>query len=125
MSKGYRDLEIYRLSHKLAVEVHKRSLSLPKFEMYEEGDQIRRSSKSICSNIVEGYGRRKYKKEFIQFLIYAIASCDETSEHLNLLFETNSLKNADVYEGLIANYDKLGKKMNAFLQAVEKTHNVF
>jgi len=125
MSKGYRDLEIYRLSHKLAVEVHKRSLSLPKFEMYEEGDQIRRSSKSICSNIVEGYGRRKYKKEFIQFLIYAIASCDETSEHLNLLFETNSLKNADVYEGLIANYDKLGKKMNVFLQAVEKTHNVF
>ena len=42
-AKSYRDLEIYQLSHKLAVEIHKLSLQLPKFEMFEEGGQIRRS----------------------------------------------------------------------------------
>jgi len=37
---------------------------LPKFEMYEEGSQIRRSSKSVRTNIVEGYGRRNYKLDY-------------------------------------------------------------
>jgi len=58
------------------------SLSLPKFEMYEEGSQIRRSSKSVSNNIVEGFGRRKYKQEFIRFLTFSLGSCDETIEHL-------------------------------------------
>jgi len=49
---SYKDLEIYKLSHKLAVEIHGVTLKeLPKFEMYEEGSQIRRSSKSIVTNI--------------------------------------------------------------------------
>ena len=47
---------------------------LPKFEMYEEGDQIRGSSKSVKSTIVKGYGRRKYQQEYKRFLTYAIAS---------------------------------------------------
>ncbi len=59
--KSYRDLEIYQESKRLAIEVHKLSLTLPKFELYEEGSQIRRSSKSVTSSIVEGYGRRLYK----------------------------------------------------------------
>jgi len=43
------------------------SLTLPRFELYETGSQIRRSSKSIRSNIVEGYGRRRYKFDYIRF----------------------------------------------------------
>lgn len=51
--KSYKSLEIYQLAQKLAVEIHRMSLTdLPKFEMYEEGGQIRRSSKSIVSNIL-------------------------------------------------------------------------
>ena len=69
--KNYRDLDIYNESYRLAVEVHKMTFKLPKYELYEEGSQIRRSSKSITSNIVEGYGRRKYKAEFIRFLIFS------------------------------------------------------
>jgi len=45
---------------------------LPRFELYEEGSQIRKSSKSIKSTIVEGYGRRRYQQEDIRFLTYAI-----------------------------------------------------
>ena len=88
---SYRDLEIYKLSYDLAIKIHKMSLKLPKYEMYEEGSQIRRSSKGITSCIVEGYGRKKYKAEFVKFLIYAHASCDETIDHLETLFETGSL----------------------------------
>jgi four helix bundle protein len=81
----YKDLEIYRLSHELAIEIHKVSLSLPKFEFYEEGSQVRRAAKSIPANIAEGFGRRRYKNEFIRFLTFALASCDETKEPLEIL----------------------------------------
>lgn len=90
--QSYRDLDIYKKAHKLAIEIHEMSLNLPKFEMYEEGSQIRRSSKSVKSNIVEGFGRRRYKQEFIKFLTYSLASCDETTTHLDTLYETKSVK---------------------------------
>ena len=65
--QSYKDLDIYQLAHKLAVEIHQMSLTnLLKFELYEEGSQIRRSSKSVVTNIVERFGRRRYKNEFIQ-----------------------------------------------------------
>jgi four helix bundle protein len=57
-SRSYEDLEIYSLAKKLAVKLHKITIEkLPKFEMFEEGSQARRSSKSVVSNIVEGFGR--------------------------------------------------------------------
>src|SRR6266849_1406561 len=107
--QSYRDLEIYRLAHELAIEVHKMSLTLPKHELYEEGSQIRRSSKAISCNLVEGFGRRKYKNEFIKFLVYALASCDETREHLDLLFETKSLGDEIGYRECSRRYDELGR----------------
>jgi four helix bundle protein len=65
---GYRKLDIYNLAHSLAVKIHKMTMGLPKFEMYEEGGQIRRSSKSVSAQIVEGYALRKYKNEFAHYL---------------------------------------------------------
>jgi four helix bundle protein len=85
--QSYKDLEIYKLAHSLAIDIHKMSLKLPSHEMYEEGSQIRRSSKAIASNIVEGFGRKRYKQDYIKFLVYAHSSCNETIEHLELLYE--------------------------------------
>ncbi len=80
---SYKKLEIWQIAREVVIEIHKMSLNkLPKFEMFEEGNQIRRSSKSVKSNIVEGYGRRRYKQDFIRFLIYALSSNDETIDHL-------------------------------------------
>jgi len=121
--QSYRDLGIWKIAHELAVIVHKMTLEkLPKFEMYEEGSQIRRSSKSISSNIVEGYGRRRYKNEFIKFLTYALASCDETREHLELIFETGSLTDKVLFDDLSKRYDILGRTTNNFLQSVIVGH---
>lgn len=120
-AQSYRDLEIYQLAHKLAVEVHKMSLKLPRFEMYEEGRQIRKSSKSVPNNIVEGFGRRRYQGDFVRFLTYAHASCDETIEHLSLLFETGSL-DEPTYRRFDKDYDTLGRKLNKFIQSVDRSH---
>lgn len=98
--KSYRDLDIYKESKRMAVAIHKMSLTFPKFELYEEGSQIRRSSKAVTALIVEGYGRRRYKADFIKYLIYSQAECDETIVHLNFLFETESIKNAEMYNSL-------------------------
>jgi four helix bundle protein len=94
--KNYKDLEIYRLSYDLAIKVHKMSLKLPSYETFEEGSQIRKSSKSITSCIVEGYGRKKYKADFIKFLIYAHASCDETILHLNFIKDTHQFISKEI-----------------------------
>ncbi len=111
------------MARTLVIDMHRMTLTkLPKFEMFEEGGQIRRSMKSVKSTIVEGYGRRRYKQEFIRFLTYALASSDETTDHLENLFETESLTDAASYDELHRRLDVLGKKLNLFLQSVEKSH---
>jgi len=120
---SYKNLEIWQLARELVIDIHKMTLNkLPKFEMFEEGGQIRRSIKSVKSTIVEGYGRRRYKQEFIRFLSYAIASNDETIDHLETLSETESLTDKDLYQSLHDRSDLLGKKLNLFIQSVGKGH---
>ena len=122
---SYRDLEIWNLARQVAIAVHRMTLeNLPKFEMYEEASQIRRSAKSMSANIVEGYGRRRYKQEFIRFLVFAHASCDETIDHLEMLFETKSLTNEIVYRDLSTQLDLLGRKLNVFIDSVERSHRI-
>ena len=120
---SYKNLEIWQLAKQLVIDIHAMTLNkLPKFEMFEEGAQIRKSSKSVKSTIVEGYGRRRYKNEFIRFLTYAMGSNDETVDHLEILFETGSLTDEDLYKDLIERLDKLGKKLNLFTKSVSKSH---
>ena len=85
--KSFRELEVYQMSYSLAIKVHGMTLTLPKYEMYEQGSQVRRSTKSIKDNIAEGYGRRRYKNEFIRFLIFSHASCDEALSQLTMIDE--------------------------------------
>jgi len=118
---SYRNLEIWQLARDLSIDIHKMTLEkLPKFEMFEEGSQIRRSSKSVRSNIVEGYGRRSYKLDYIKHLLYSQASNDETIDHLETLFETKSLTDEKLFKNLSDRINILGKKLNKFIQAIQK-----
>ena len=120
---SYRNLEIWQLARALSIDIHTMTLrKLPRFEMQEEGAQIRRSSKSIRSNIVEGYGRREYKADFLKHLTYAQASCDETIDHLETLFETESLKDEALFTDLRERADLLGRKINRFMRSVRIGH---
>ncbi|NWG28663.1 MAG: four helix bundle protein [Ignavibacteriaceae bacterium] len=98
------------------------TLNLPKFEMYEEGSQIRRSSKSVKSTIVEGYGRRNYKSDYERYITISLASNDETIDHLENLYETGSLTDEALYKVLHSKIEILGKKINRFLQSVQNEH---
>jgi four helix bundle protein len=120
---SYRQLEIWQEAKDLSILIHEMTIALPKFEQFEQAQQIRRSSKSVRSNIVEGYGRRRYKSDFIRFLIIAQASNDETIDHLEILFETKSLTDQQVFNDLSERLQKLGRKINNFIKAVEKDHN--
>ncbi|WP_455392964.1 four helix bundle protein [[Eubacterium] cellulosolvens] len=121
VGKSYEDLEIYQRSYELAMNIHDITLRFPKYELYEEGNQIRKSSKSIVVNIVEGFGRRRYKNEIIKFLTYAHASCDETKVHLNFIFDSGYIQK-ETFNECINQYENLGRKINQFLKTVEKEH---
>lgn len=123
--KSYRDLDVFKVSKRLAIEIHKMSMILPKFELYEEESQIRRSAKAVTSSITEGYGRRRYKQDFIKYLVYCQSECDETILHLNFLSEIESFKNEMLYNELKTEYDSLSKCINKFIQWVENNLNDF
>ncbi len=111
------------MAREMAQAVHRMTLSaLPKFELYETGSQIRRSAQSVRSNIVEGYGRRRYKQEFVRFLVYAHSSCDETIDHLNALRDCGSLREEALFTALPDQLLLLGRKLHCFIQAVERGH---
>ncbi|RYD47139.1 MAG: four helix bundle protein [Verrucomicrobiaceae bacterium] len=123
-SFGYKKLRIWEQARELVIEIHRMTLSnLPKFEMYEEGSQIRRSMKSVKANIVEGYGRRRHKAEYVRFLDFAYASALETIEHLETLHETESLRDADLFSTLHERLIQLSKSIYLFTRGVEAHHN--
>ena len=116
---SYKDLEVWYIANRIVIEIHRMTIEdLPKFEMYEVGSQIRRSSKSIKSNIVEGYGRRKYQKDYLRFLIFALGSVLETNDHLETLHLSRSLKDVTLFKALTEDLDHLGRKLNRLIQRI-------
>jgi four helix bundle protein len=116
---SYRDLDVYNISLELFYIVHPVSLKLPKYELYELGSQLRRSSDSVVTNIVEGYGRNRYKAEFIRFLTFSWSSCLETVNHLEKI---NHLYCGTIEdsEELIRKYNELSAKIFNFIKYVEQ-----
>ena len=122
MSMSYRKLQIWILAREVVIEIHEMTMKLPKFEMFEEGSQIRRSSKTTKATIVEGFGRRRYKQDWIKFLVYALSSNDETMDHLENLWDTKSLTDETTFITLKTKIETLGKMLTKFLQSVEQEH---
>jgi four helix bundle protein len=71
----------------------------------------------VKDNIVEGYGRRRYKADFIKFLIYAQASNDECCGQIETIMEL--YPGNEGWPELYEDYNALGKKINKFIQYVE------
>jgi four helix bundle protein len=116
---SYKKLKIWQEARRLSIDIHKMSMKLSKFEQFETGSQIRRSSKSIRSNIVEGYGRRMYKSDYIKFLIYAHSSVDETRDHLETLYETKSLADEHKFQEITNSLNKIGRMLYKYIQTVQ------
>ena len=121
-ARGCRNLDIYKISHAMGLRIHAMSLKLPWFEQVEEARQVRRSSKSVSAQIVEGYRQRRYRDLFLSYLHRAVGSADETREHLDYLFETGSFRDESLYEFLKAESDRLLGKLTSFIVGVERNH---
>lgn len=78
MVTSFKELSVYQRSYAAALEIHKLSLEFPQIEQYALANQMRRSSKSICANIAEGFAKHHASAaEFKRFLMIAIGSSDE------------------------------------------------
>ena len=74
------DLDVFKRAYRLSLDLHRASLNFPKIEQFAGlGDQLRRSSKSVCGLVVEGRGRQAASpKEFARYLTMAVGSAEET-----------------------------------------------
>ena len=116
---GVENLIIYQIAYKLMIEIHKITLEFPKIEQYGGiADQLRRSSKSITANIVEGFGKQHFfKGEFQRMLVYAIGSCDETilwikaSKDLDYIDQGIATKYLKEYQILVKKLSSFTKNM--------------
>jgi four helix bundle protein len=118
---SYKNLEIWKLANELVLEIHEMTLrDLPKFKMYENGSQVRRSVKSVKSNFAEGFGWERCQQDYIHFLVLSFGSLMETNDHLETLHQTKSLKDEKKFLILSEKPDKLGRKLNLFIQAVDQ-----
>lgn len=114
--KSYQDLEIYTQAFDLAVRIYFMTIKLPNPDKFETDSQIRCSSQSIKDNIVEGYGRRKYKADFIKFLVYSHASLLESTSQAEFL---NAIYPESGWNEITEDLNKLGIKISNFITYVE------
>ncbi len=72
------DLEVFRRAYRWSLDVHRASLGFPRIEQFALADQLRRATKSICANLVEGFAKQGYSAaEYRRYLLSAIGSSDE------------------------------------------------
>ncbi len=122
--RPHEKLEIYRIAHALALKVHSLTLTLPKHELYEEGSQARKASKSVSAQIVEGHALRQYKPEYLHYLARAYGSAEETIEHIRFLIESGSGKMVeDKCRSLLSEYAVLSRKIFNYMESVRREHD--
>jgi four helix bundle protein len=117
--KGHRDLKVYQLTYKLAMDVFNISKSFPKEEKYSLTDQIRRSSRSVAANIAEGFRKRQYPKMFISRLADADGEATETQVWLDFARDCEYLS-PQIHAELVKGYEEVGKMLGTMMSMPEK-----
>ena len=117
--KGHRDLKVFQLAYKLAMDIFNISKSFPKEEKFSLTDQIRRSSRSVAANIAEGFRKRQYPKMFVSKLADADGEATETQVWLDFSRDCEYL-NPEKYNELIKGYEEVGKMLGAMMSMPEK-----
>jgi four helix bundle protein len=116
--KSFHDLEIWKLSHQLVLEVYKISKMFPKEENFRITSQLLRAAYSIPSNIAEGMGRYT-RKEFVNFLTIARGSVEECKYFILLIKDLGYLPEI-MFNELTSKYDSLGKMINSLINSLKR-----
>lgn len=114
MITSYEDLEIYKESYKLALEIYTITKKFPKDELYGLTSQIRRASISITLNIVEGYGRLS-KEDFKRFLKISLGSTNETNTLIKFSKDLNYIDEKQ-YTDMKKRYEILSKMIYSMIK---------
>ena len=114
----YKDLEVYKRSYRLALEIHNFSLKLPKSLQFDIADQIRRASRSVASNIAEGYARARSNKDKINFLRMALGSNEEVLFNLEFL-KDSGLMEKSLYTRWSSEYTSNGKQLYRLIESLK------
>ena len=114
----FRDLEVYKLAFKAAMEIFEISKSFPKEEIYALTDQIRRFSRSVCANLAEGWRKRRYKAVFISKLLDAGQEAAETQTWLEFAIRCNYI-NEETFEELDEKYEHILAMLNTMERKAE------
>lgn len=117
--QGYRDLKVYQSAYKLAMEIFKESKSFPREERYSLTDQIRRSSRSVATNIAEGFRKRRYPNMFISKMADADSETAETQVWLDFACDCGYLSNVCCGE-LMSEYESVGRMLGSMIRSPEK-----
>lgn len=116
---SFRDLIVYQKAYKLAMEIFELSSSFPKEEKYSLTDQIRRSSRSVTSNIAEAWARKKYVRSFVSKLIDSLGEEYETETWLDYSRDCQYLK-PETYKELSDGYNEVRKMLISMIQNPDK-----
>ena len=103
------DLEVYQKLFKLALEIHKLTIIFPKFELYELGSQLRRSSNSAPANLAEGFSN-KHTNIYRESISRAQGEIRETKHHLNIAFNKEYITKEKL-DYFIGNYEECSKML--------------
>ena len=106
MIKSVRDLNVYQLAYRLAMEIFEITKRFPKEETYSLTDQMRKSSRSVAINIREGYAKRRYEQVFIRHLNDSLGSSEETRGWLDFARDCRYITE-DEYKKLDDRYDEV------------------
>jgi len=117
--RGYKDLKVFQLSYKLALEIFQATKSFPSEEKFSLTDQIRRSSRSITANIAEAWKKRIYPKMFVSKIVDAAGEAGETEVWLDISKDSGYLS-IEKYEDLISAYDEVNRMLFGMVEKPEK-----
>ena len=110
-----KDLNVYKEAYKLAMEVFHTSKQWPKEERYSLTDQIRRSSRSVCSNLREAWAKRRYEAHFSMKLTDCDGENSETDTWLDFAKDCAYLEESD-YSRLKKSCSAVGKMLGSMLK---------
>jgi four helix bundle protein len=109
----FEDLDVWKRAFGVSLIIHQTTLNFPKIEQYALADQIRRSSKSICANIAEGFAKQKTSKvEFKRFLMMALGSSNEMLVWLRYSLELKYITQ-DEFKAWHEEYSIISKMINS------------
>ena len=117
--RGYRDLKVYQLAYRLAMEIFELTKDFPVEERYSLSDQIKRSSRSVPANIVEAWYKRRYPKMFVSKLIDAQGEAGETEVWLHFSLDFGYLTQ-EKHDYFIEAYAEVHKMLSGMIDKPER-----